>query len=403
MRRAFSVLGRPHVARVLFTSYVGRLPLTAVGLLLILRARELGLSYATSGLIVAVFGAAVGLSGPALGRVIDRRGQTRVLVVLALLAGCGFAGLALVTSSTPAGVIVAVSLATGLAIPPLSAVTRALWDDLLPGPAERHQILSLESALMELVFVLGPLLLVTGLASISVPLAIAAAGALTLVGALLFAAQPASRARRPVAAPQHRRGGALGSGAVRSLVGVMLAIGLSFGAIEVLCAAFAEDAGHRGAAGLLFGAWGIGSLAGGLVAARAGLPSDRGGRLRQLIWTLALLNAGTLLARQVGLLGASRAGLVTMGALLLLGGLAIAPTFALVYGLLGDLARAGTQTEAYGWLGAATNGGVAGGSALAGALIALIDDTGGALIVAAAATLLAAVLARAVRPAPAGF
>lgn len=399
MRVLASVLRRPGVARVLFTSLLGRLPMTAAGLLFVLRARELGFGYATGGVVAGAYALGLAVSAPPLGRLIDRRGQTQVLVACAVATGGAYLVLALLGDGTPAVAVIGLGLAAGLANPPLSASARALFDDLLGDADGRHRVLALESAFMELLFVAGPLLFVTAIGAFSLAAAVAAAGACLLAGGLLFAALPASRARRPDVPAARSRAGALAAPAVRGLVGVMLLAGASFGAIEIACAAFAEDAGHRGATGLLLGLWGLGSGVGGLVAAHAGVPADRAARLRALLLLLAVLDLAPGVLVLTGALTPGATGLAALGALLLCAGVAIAPALALVSGMMGDLAPAGTQTEAYTWLGAGVMAGIALGSATGGAVIGAVGGAGGALAAGAVAAALAALAARTTAPA----
>ncbi len=398
----FAVLRTPHVGRLLLTSLIGRLPMTAAGLLLILRARELGLSYATGGVIAGVYAAGLALGAPTLSRLIDRRGMAPLLVACGIGSLSCYTLLALVTTATPTPLVVALGGALGLTNPPLSASVRALWDDLLADADARHRILSLESVCMELFFVLGPLVFVTGLTTVlTVATTMAIAGATTLVGALLFAAQPVSRARRPQPSTPGRRLGALSSAGVRALVSVMACLGASFGAIEIACAAFAEDAGRRAATGILLGAWGLGSVIGGVAAARAGAPADRIGRLGTLLVALAGLTLVPALCLAFGALPATTPGLAAFGVVLLGAGIAIAPTFVLIFGLMGDAAPAGAVTEAYGWLSAGITGGIAIGSALGGAAINGVGGPAGALVIAAVATAVAVAVGRGVGYMPA--
>jgi hypothetical protein len=55
---------------------------------------------------------------------------------------------------------------------------------------------------------------------------------------------------------------------MRTLVGVLVAVGVLFGAVEVGVAAAAGALGSTAAAGPLLGIWGGGSLIGGLLATR---------------------------------------------------------------------------------------------------------------------------------------
>src|SRR4051794_12983359 len=61
-------------------SLVGRLPMGAVGLVFILRTHEITGSFAAGGAATAAYALSLGLLAPVIGRLIDLRGQTRVLL-----------------------------------------------------------------------------------------------------------------------------------------------------------------------------------------------------------------------------------------------------------------------------------------------------------------------------------
>ena len=63
------------------------------------------------------------------------------------------------------------------------------------------------------------------------------------------------------------------------------------------------------------------------------------------------------------------ADVVSLGALIFLAGIAIAPALAAVHSLAGRLAVHGTVTEAYTWLGTGMGAGIAAGAALGGAVV----------------------------------
>src|SRR5206468_614275 len=77
------------------------------------------------------------------------------------------------------------------------------------------------------------------------------------------------RSWRPAPRVQSR-GGSLQSPAIRTLVIVLLAVGVVFGAVEVGVTAAAARLGSTAAAGPLLAAWGVGSLIGGIAASRLG-------------------------------------------------------------------------------------------------------------------------------------
>src|SRR5919197_529962 len=89
-----TTLRSPGVTRLLATSLVARFPAAAMGVLFVLQARHLGLSYAAGGATAAAF--AIGTAGgaPLLGRMIDRRGQTGVLTLSAIVCTLALVGAA---------------------------------------------------------------------------------------------------------------------------------------------------------------------------------------------------------------------------------------------------------------------------------------------------------------------
>jgi MFS family permease len=70
-----TVLRIPGVASALGTSVLARIPIGALGLVMILRIRDLGGSYAAAGAVAGVFTLGNGISAPILGRAIDRLGR----------------------------------------------------------------------------------------------------------------------------------------------------------------------------------------------------------------------------------------------------------------------------------------------------------------------------------------
>jgi hypothetical protein len=67
-RKYYALLRRPHVAWLLASSLVGRLPAGMMSLALILRVTDSGGSYARAGLVSGAYVAGVAVSGPMLGR-----------------------------------------------------------------------------------------------------------------------------------------------------------------------------------------------------------------------------------------------------------------------------------------------------------------------------------------------
>ncbi len=353
--------------RLFALSIVARLPATMLSLGLLVHAQRLTGSFAAAGLVTGTYAAGLGLGGPMLGRLVDARGQTRVLLASAALCGTALIAAAFAPGA-PA--LVALAAAAGLSTPPVGACVRGLL------PASAY---ATEAAASELTWIAGPPGILLAGAATSTGFALAADGIVLMAATAAFALEPVSRGWRP--SGPRPQGGSLRAAAMRRLVLVMTLVGVVFGASEVGITAAAHALGSTAAAGPLMGIWGAGSLIGGLILARSG-------RSAKLVPLLIGLGAGHLLLAAAG-------SVLALAALLLVAGATIAPTYATVFGLVDGAAPAGTVTEAFSWLNTAVAVGAAAGAASAGALA---DAAGPASVfVLAGAAGAAAALAGALR------
>jgi MFS family permease len=374
------LLRLPGVSRTLGSSLLGRLPYAAIALLLILRVRDAGGDYADGGVVAGAF--SVGLAGlaPFVGRLVDVRGQRAVLLPAAVISAVPLVAIALAPDGTPVAVFALLAALSGMCHPPLSGATRALWPALVPAE-RRHAIYALESAGVELTFILGPLILVGVVAAGTSPAGgLLTCVALLLTGTALFVAAPSSRRWRPSAAAR-TLAGALASRGLLTLLGAVACMGASFGAIEIATAAAAEEHGNPALVGPLLAAWAAGSLIGGIAVARSRAPADPNRRLVALLAATAAADALVAVAPEPA----------TLAAALLLAGSCIAPAFATLYAMVADLAREGTLTESYTWITTGITAGAALGSAVGGAVIEAVSThaaMGGAAGMVALATLI---------------
>ena len=353
-----AISSAPGARRLLSISIVARLPLTMLGIGLLVHAEQLSGSFAAAGLVAAAYAVSLGIGGPLLGALVDRRGQTVVLLGSAVAAAVVLVALALLPAGTPLPLLVALTLLAGLATPPVGACVRALFPELLDD-ADVRAAYAVDASAVELTWIAGPPLAL-GLGVLwSTGGALVVAALVVLLGTAAFAAQPVSRAWRPRPVARERRGGALRAPAVRTLVLALVAVGTLFGAVEVAVAASTEAGGSAAAAGPLLGIWGAGSLLGGLLAARAG-----GGAQSAAGLTLVL---GGLTAGHFALVPAANS-VLAMAVVLLVAGAAIAPAYASIYAMVERAAPDGTVTEAFSWLATATAIGASLGAAGAGAL-----------------------------------
>jgi MFS family permease len=355
--RYISLLRAPHVAALLGWGMVARLPLGMTPLALLLVVRGEGGSYAAAGAVAAAYAIALGAGAPIAGRQVDRRGQAHVLTPRAIVHPCLLAtvgGLAL--AGVPTVALAAAAAAAGATFPPVASSVRTLLPSLVPAEL-RATGFALEASSQEVFFVGGPLF-VALLAAIHPVVALAGAALAVALGTLALVRVPPVRDARPDQGPGHVRSGALTAVGVRTILVLASFMGLSFGTVEVVMPAFAEQHGSRALAGLALASFSAGSLVGGLV---AGLRPAKDAR-RQLIvfaWLLPVGLALPLLATSIP----------AMCGLLFLAGLPIAPLVTAAYGLVERVAPPGAHAETFAWIGTAVVGGVAGGTATGGWMV----------------------------------
>ncbi len=377
-------LRTPGVAGPFGASLVARLPLTAIALLLVLHVRELSGGFGLAGLAAGLFTLGMAVGAPVVGRLIDRAGQLVVLAPCGAVATAALAAIALVPADAPAGVVLALAVVTGIAMPPLGSTLRALWMDTVDD-TDRHVAFALDGAAVELLYVVGPVTFAGGIGAWSLRAAFGIAAACVAVGTALYLAQRATRGWRPV----RRTGGLAGplaAPAVRALLLVALAAGAAGGGIEVGVATVADAAGHAGSAGALLGLWGLGSGIGALLIARRPAPDDPGRALVSRAMAFGLAHAALVVTTEP----------LLIAPLLLLAGLTLAPTVNGLLVLLGEAAPPGTVTEAFTWSTCGITGGVAVGAAASGVLAEHL--TRGPFLVAGAAALATTAVAFARRP-----
>jgi MFS family permease len=356
------VLRAPHVAALIATTLLARFPIGINALAIILYLRAERGSYAVAGVVAGALAAGSGIGAPVQGRLVDALGQRRVLVPLAVVHAAALGAIVVGTELGAAtAVLVVCGLVAGFAVPPTSAVLRSMWPTLLRGRPELMQAAyALDSVMIELIFISGPLVTAVVATVLSPQAALVISAASVIVGTAGFTALPPSRAIKPD--PDRPRTGVLGalaSPGVRTLVFTSLPLGVGIGICEVTLPAFSDASGAAATAGLLLAVWSLGSAIGGLL---YGAWPNRPPLQRVHIAVTALL--------PLSLLPLAAAPSVAVMALLVIpAGMFIAPLLATRNEMVGWVAPEGARTEAYTWPVTAFVGGIAIGSALAGAIV----------------------------------
>ncbi|NEB81749.1 MFS transporter, partial [Streptomyces sp. SID14478] len=256
-------------------SFLGRLPVAVIQFGSVLLVTRTSGSLATGGTVACALALGQVAMGPFVGRLADRRGQRPVVLAFALLNSLAIAVYTLgALYDLPTPLLVALGVLAGATVPGVGPLARARGVALVrrEGGDERvvNAVLSLESTMDELSFVLGPAFI--GIASVVAHPAYAfgAAALLVAVCGTGFALHPTATAvPRDTADEASRARGrsAKGAGMPRQVyvvrVGLVL-LGILLGGCGAGITALTEELGHEDQAGLVYAAMGVMSAVVGL-------------------------------------------------------------------------------------------------------------------------------------------
>jgi MFS family permease len=361
LRAYVSLFDQPGTKGFVAAGFVSRLTSSMVFVSLILAITERGGTYATAGAVIAALTLAAGLALPVFGRLIDRYGQHRVLVPMTLAFG---ALMLLLTVAVEAReqewLLVVLAAAAGAPMPAAGPLVRARWTKIYQGTYQLRIAYGFESATIEAVEIVGPILvtaLVTGIG----PLAgLAAVLTCALGGTLALAAQRGTEPE-PVGRAE---GGTVGTSlripALQALYTARFCVGAVFGAMPVSLIAFATAHHGRAFSGLFLGLYGVTSLIAGL---GYGALKEQVPLHRRLAVSVTLFAAGG-----IPLLAAR--GLLSLIFLLPLAGVAMAPATVTAMEVMQRVVPPAMMTQTMSWDTTALAFGMTAGSFLAGVTIA---------------------------------
>lgn len=385
-----AILARPGAASFSISGLISRFPMSMVGIGIVLMIEELTGSYALAGRVSAVYVLAQAVCGPQIARLIDQHGQARIMRPLLAVSATGITGLIVAAVlGAPEWALYVIAAGAGATIGSIGTLVRARWTTILDNPHDVHTAYSLEAALDEVVFVLGPVLatwLATSVASWS---GLVFPVVAMLVGGYWFLSQKATEPVPSAQARAQKPPTVLRYPAMVLLVLVFVALGGVFGASDVATIAFAEEQGNKGAAGLVLAVFAAGSLVAGLWYGA-----------RRWVSPLWVRFTVTMLGLAVGVaLFSVVSSMLMLAVVMFVTGLMIAPSLVGGNGLVQAIVPQAQLTEGLTYVGTALGVGVSFGSSLAGTridaagahagfLVAIASAAIGAVLVAASATVL---------------
>ncbi len=380
------VLATPGGLLFSLTGLVARLPISMAGLGIVFLVEAGTGSYGVAGLVAGAYTIANALFAIAQGRLIDTLGQRVVLGTASVAFGVS-TGLLIVSvqADWPIAVSYAAAAVAGGTLPSVGSSVRARWTHVLTAPEDVQTAYAFEAVVDETVFILGPILVTVLATAVDPVVGLGAAAVLGTVGSLAFAAQCRTEP------PAQRHDAAAGARArmpwrtVLPLAVVCAALGILFGAAEVTTVAFADEQGSKAYAGGLLALWALGSLLAGVVTGARSWRRGPSFRVRAGAIGMACAMAPLYFVGSVPL----------MGLLLLIGGVAIAPTLIATLSLTQASVPPARLTEGMAIMQTGIVAGVAPGVAVSGWIVDA-QGASAAYLVSLAAGVLAALAAQAV-------
>ena len=375
-------------------AFFGRLPLSMGGIALVLLVVSYTDSYGVAGTVDATWALCGAFASPLIGRLVDRRGQSRVVgPQLVVHVAFVVALVALVVGGAPQWTWYVAAAISGAALPAVGSLVRTRWTYVLgAGPLIRTAY-SWESVVDEFIFVIGPpaaTICSVGLGAAQAVLftmLLGAGGTTALIAQRRTEPPPSGLQRRTGPAVWRRPG-------IPPLLATMAVLGGVFAGIEVAVIALARSEGQTATAGLVLAGWSLSSMVAGLVVGGLHRNPPLG---RQLLVSTVVMSLLLLPLPMT-------TGLTPVAVLLLLGGFAISPALIAGFQLVDQLVPTEQLTEGLTWIFAALSLGFALATALSGIVVDRSGPVAGfwvGIVAALLATLMALLGQRTFRPQPA--
>ena len=383
LARYSTLLAQPLLRSSIAASFLGRLPIGITGLAILMLAQSATGSFAQGGTVAACYTLGLATLAPAIGRVIDRQGPRRLLLACAFAFPTALMALiAALHWGAPVWSAWLLAAAAGASFPPITVCMRTFLKQRLKDDALLAAAYSLESVLIETIFIVGPLLVAFFVALVSPAAAVVFAAVCGCAGTLFFRGARALADWRIEPRRAASIFGPLSEPGFIPLLVVVVCYASAFGLVEIGTMAYAAELERPAFAGVLLGIQSVSSAAGGLVyGSRSwGLPLARQ-------FPLALMVMGLGIAPLAWLSSDWAFALWCLPA-----GLAMSPALIMQAMLVAKLSRPEHATEAFTWSASGLLAGVGMGLTMGGALLDFAHSPS-ALLAAALFSLAAGLLA----------
>ncbi|MDH0615241.1 MULTISPECIES: MFS transporter [unclassified Agrobacterium] len=321
--------------------FFARLPIAMAPIGIVAMLSQTHGEYWLAGAVSATFALTNAALSPQISRLVDRRGQSSVLIPATIVSVIAFAALIIATNQRWPVWTLFLFAFLAATMPSIPAMMRARWTEIFRDRPELNTAFAFESAADELVYISG--------ASLSVGLAVSLfpeAGMMIsttflALGTFAFLLQRSTEPRvRPVESGRRQRS-AIFLRPVQIITLALIFVGSTFATAEVSAVAITKALGQPEAASLVIGVYAIGSFVVGLIlgALNPKLPLQR--QLLIAVSVLALTALPLLVANTT---------VALLAFAVFLSGVAISPIFITAFGLIERRVPESMLTEGVTWV-----------------------------------------------------
>ncbi|MCZ7889798.1 MULTISPECIES: MFS transporter [Agrobacterium] len=321
--------------------FFARLPIAMAPIGIVAMLSQTHGEYWLAGAVSATFALTNAALSPQISRLVDRKGQSKVLIPATIVSVIAFAVLIIATNQKWPAWTLFLSAFLAAAMPSIPAMMRARWTEIFRDRPELNTAFAFESAADELVYISG--------ASLSVGLAVSLfpeAGMMIsttflALGTFAFLLQRSTEPKvRPVESGRRQRS-AIFLRPVQIITLALIFVGSTFATAEVSAVAITKALGQPEAASLVIGVYAIGSFVVGLI---LGALNPKMPLQRQLLIAVSVL-ALTALPLLV-----ANTSVALLAFAVFLSGVAISPIFITSFGLIERRVPESMLTEGVTWV-----------------------------------------------------
>lgn len=340
--------------------FFARLPIAMAPIGIVAMLSQTHGEYWLAGAVSATFALTNAAVAPQISRLVDRKGQSSVLVPATIISVIAFAILIIATNQRWPAWTLFLSAFLAAAMPSIPAMMRARWTEIFRDRPELNTAFAFESAADELVYIAGASLSVGLAVSLFPEAGMMISTASLALGTFAFLLQRSTEPKVRAVESGSRQHSAIRLRSVQIITVALIFVGSTFATAEVSAVAITKELGQPEAASLVIGVYAIGSFVVGLL---LGAINPKMPLQRQLLIAVSVLALTALPLLFAG----TTVSLLAFA--VFLSGVAISPIFITAFGLIERRVPESMLTEGVTWVMTGIGIGMALGAFISGWVI----------------------------------